>query len=195
MKPLWVLPLTGTVVLGLAILVPAGDAGRGLTVRYSASILIAVSGLIFVGFAGYLIVAGAIGKPLTAYSADTKALSDEVEAIWAQHQPGPLRCIVIADRKIGPSGLLWMKGRPDYVDFSSPSWATPTQIGECRRTGGVAVLAEASPALDSFPASCPQKHLMQVPAAPLLGAVKWPVELVYIPPEGTADACATPVRP
>ena len=189
MKPLWVLPLTGTVALGVGILCPAGDAGRGLGVRTSAFALMGGTLAIFLGFSGYLIIAGAIGKPLTAYSADARLLSREVEAYWAARQPGPLHCIVIADRKIGPSGLLWMQGRPDYVDFSSPSWATPKQIGECRRTGGVAVLAEPSPALDSFPASCPQKQIFQMPAAPLLGRVKWPVELVYIPPEGTTDAC------
>jgi hypothetical protein len=190
MKPLWVLPLTGTVALGLAILFPAGDAGQGLSVRLASYILMGTSAGIFVGFSLYLIVASAIGKPLTAYSVNTKVLSDRVEAFWAERQPSePLRCLVIADRKVGPSGLLWMQGRPDYVDFSSPSWATPRQIGECRRTGGVAILAEPSPALESFPEACSDKQRINVPAARFLGGVTWPVDLTYIPPEGQADAC------
>jgi hypothetical protein len=193
MKPLWVLPLSGTIAWGLAILFPAGNANRGLTVQQTATVLMSATTIVFAGFAIYLMVALAIGKPLTAYSADTQKLARAVEDVWSARQNGPLRCLVIADRKIGPSGLLWMHDRPDYVDFSSPSWATPKQIGECRRTGGVAVLAEGSPALDSFPEACPDHTTFEVPTR-LIGRTKWPVELVYIPPEGNANACKAAPR-
>lgn len=190
MKPLWVLPLSGSVALGLAIVFPAGEPGRGMTQRQGGLTAIVATLTIFLGFATYLIVAAAIGKPLTAFSANTHMLSNEVEAFWARRHGGPLQCLVIADRKIGPSGLLWMNERPDYVDFSSPSWATPRQIGECRHTGGVAVLAEPSNALDSFPSACPDTQRLEMPAALLPGKARWPVELVYIPPEGATAGCA-----
>lgn len=189
LKPLWMLPLGSTLALGLAILFPAGDVRGGLSARASSLILMVVSASIFVGFLAYLKVGSLIGKPLTAYAADTRMLALEIEAEWAKHQSGPLRCIVIGDRKLGPSGLLWLKTRPDYVDFSSPSWATPRQIDDCRRSGAVAVIAEASPALGSFPEACPQKRTFLVKAMPLFGRSQWPVEIVYIPPEGSVNAC------
>ena len=194
-KPLWVLPLSASVAVGLALLFPAGSGGKGWSERASATWLMILSPLLFAGFAVYLVVAGALGKPLAAYSADTRKLARAVEVMWASHHSTPLRCVVIDDRKIGPSGVLFMHGRPDYVDFSSPSWATPRQIGECRRSGAIAALAEPGAALDNFPSACRSSAVrFEVPAMPGMGKVTWPVELVYVPPEGTGAICDAPTR-
>lgn len=194
LKPLWVLPLASSTAAGMALAFPAGSAGEGLGERASARILAGLSACLFAGFAIYLFVAGALGKPLAAYSADGRKLAAAVEALWASRQTDPLRCVVIAERKIGPSGVLFLKGRPDFVDFSSVNWASPRQITQCRRTGAVAVLAEPSTALDNFPAACRAgKQIFDLPTMPGMGGIIGPVELVYIPPEGTAT-CDAPAR-
>jgi hypothetical protein len=184
LKPLWVLPLSSTVAVALAVLFPAGGAGEGLGVKRAAQIISGASAAVFVGFALYLLVAGAIGKPLTAYSADTKMLAEATQALWAENRTTPLTCVVVADRKIGPSGVLWLKGRPDFLDFSSVGWQTPAQIGACRRSGAVAVIADGANILDRFPAACRGgTRRIQVPTAPGMGKVLFPLNLTYIPPE------------
>jgi hypothetical protein len=193
LKPLWVLALSSSVAAGLALLFPAGDTQSGLSERTSASILAPVSAAILALFSLYLVIAGSLGKPLTAYSADTQKLSTAIEQLWASHQKTPLACVVISDRKIGPSGVLFFKNRPDFVDFSSPSWATPRQIGECRQSGAIAALADPTNALSYFPSACrAETKTFQVPAKHQLKAT-WPVELVYIAPEGAAGGgCDAP---
>ena len=184
LKPLWVLPLTSTVAIALAVLFPAGGAGEGLGVKRTAQIICGASVSVFAGFAIYLVVAGAIGKPLTAYAADTKKLAEATQALWAENRKTPLACVVVADRKIGPSGVLWLKGRPDCVDFSSIGWQTPAQIGECRRSGAIAVIADGANILDRFPAACgASARRIEVPTAPGMGKVLFPLDLVYIPPQ------------
>ena len=185
LKPLWVLPLSSTVAVALAVLFPAGGAEEGLSVKRTAQIISGASAAVFAGFALYLVVAGAIGKPLTAYSADTKKLAEATQALWAENRTTPLTCVVVADRKIGPSGVLWLKGRPDFLDFSSVGWQTPAQIGECRRSGAIAVIADGANVLDSFPAACKASvRRFDVPTAPGMGKVLFPLDLSYIPPEG-----------
>lgn len=194
-KPLWVLALASSVAAGLSLLFRAGGVSGGFGERVSAQILISLSALVFAGFTAYLVAAGAVGKPLAAYSADGRALAAEMEKEWAAHSAAPLACVVIADRKIGPTGVLFLKGRPDFVDFSSPSWATPRQIGECRASGAIAALAEPSNALDHFPAACRAgKKRYDLPAMPGMGKSTWPVDIVYIPPEGAGAVCEVPAR-
>ena len=184
LKPLWVLPLSSTVAVALAVLFPAGGAEEGLSVKRSAQIISGASVAVFAGFAIYLVVAGAIGKPLTAYAADTKKLAEATQALWAENRKTPLACVVVADRKIGPSGVFWLKGRPDFVDFSSVGWQSPAQIGECRRSGAIAVIADGANILDNFPAACRASvRRVDVPTAPGMGKVLFPLDLVYIPPE------------
>ena len=192
LKPLWVLPLSSTLAVALAVLFPAGARGVGMQVRTTAKIICGATIFVFAGFAAYLFVAGAIGKPLTAYSADTKKLAGATQAMWSAHQQTRLACVVVADRKIGPSGVLWLTGRPDFLDYSSIGWQTPEQTAACRRSGAIAVLAEGENALEDFPAACRAgTRRINVPSAPGMGKVSFPVDLVYIPPEAS-PACSTP---
>ncbi len=192
-KPLWLQPFCVTTAGGLALLFPAGGQGLGLSERASARISMAMSAVILAGFAAYLIIAGAIDQPLWAFSADTKPLAEATQAFWDKHGEGPLRCVVIADRKIGPSGVLWLKSRPDYLDFSTENWSHPEQIAACRKVGGMAVLAEKSPALDHFDAAClGARETYNVSMMPGQGQTKVPVEFVRIRPEPTPGACVSP---
>jgi 4-amino-4-deoxy-L-arabinose transferase-like glycosyltransferase len=189
-KPLWLQPFCVTTAGGLALLFPAGGQGVGLSERVSARISMIMSALIFLGFAIYLVIAGAIGKPLWAFSANTRALAAATQDMWDANASGPLRCVVIVDRKIGPSGVLWLKSRPDYVDFSAVDWSRPSQIANCRKTGGIAVLAESSQALNNFPRAClGARKRFDVPMMPLQGSATVPVDLVFIAPEGAAAGC------
>ena len=184
-KPLWVLALASSVAAGLALLFPAGPREGGLGEVASAKILAGMSSFVFVGFLAYLYIAGALGKPLAAYSADTRKLAAAATDMWSQRRAEPLSCLVISDRKIAAAGVLFLPGRPDFVDFSSQAWATPRQIAECRRTGAIAALAFNSTELDSFLGACRDTLVrFNVPAMPGMGRVTWPVDLVYIPPEG-----------
>ena len=189
-KPLWVLPLSSTVAIALAVLFPAGGPEEGLRVKRTAQIICGASLFVFAGFVAYLTVAGVIGKPLTAYAADTKKLAEATEALWAENRQTPLACVIITDRKIGPSGVLWLKSRPDFVDFSSGGWQTPAQIARCRRNGGIAVVSEGIEVLDQFPAACrASARRIDLPTAPGMGKVRFPLDLVYVPPEGDAAGC------
>ena len=184
-KPLWVLALASSVAAGLALLFPAGPREGGLGETASAKILAGVSLTVFAGFLAYLYIVGALGKALAAYSADTRKLALAATDMWSQRQKGPLSCLVISDRKIAAAGVLFLPGRPDFVDFSSQAWATPRQIADCRRTGAIAALAFNTSELDSFPGACRESLVrFSVPAMPGMGRLAWPIDLVYIPPEG-----------
>ncbi len=184
LKPLWLLPLASTTAIGLAILWPAGNAGFGLRMKDSARIGMIGSSSIFGAFALYLLIAGLIGKPLAAYSVDTRYLAQQTQALWDAQSKQPLACVVIADRKIGPSGVLWFESRPDFVDFSSPGWHQSEQIAQCRKSGGIAVLSEGREGIESFPRAClDQAQRINVPASGGMGRATFPVELIYIPAE------------
>lgn len=190
-KPLWLQPFCVTTAGGMALFFQAGGQGGGLSERMSARISMAMSVAVFVGFAIYLVIAGAINKPLFAYSANTKPLAGATDALWKAHATGPLRCVVTNDRKVAPSGVLWLKDRPDYLDFSTGNWSHPEQIAACRKTGGVAVLPEPQSVLDNFAPSCVgERRKFDVPMMPLQGSYKVPVELVFIAPEGPDGTCA-----
>ena len=181
-KPLWVLPLSGTVAMGLAMLFPAGEYGRGQSVGTSARMAMVASGVIFVGLSLYLVVACFIGKPLTAYSIDTRRLARDTRAYWRQHSAEPLRCIIIAERKIGPSGILWL---PDYPLFVEAGAGKLPQV--CEASGAVAVYTPDSVAsLADFPNLCPVRETVRLRTMPPIGRTKMTAELGLVPPAGKA---------
>ena len=182
-KPLWVLPLSGSVAMGLAILFPAGEYGQGQSVGTSARMSVIGSGVIFVGLALYLVVASLIGKPLTAYSVDTKRLARETQDYWRKaNGDKPLRCILIAERKIGPSGILWLPDRPWVVEAKAGK-LTP----QCEASGAVAVYTlDVRGGLADFPGLCPARETLRLRTAPPLGRTNMTVELGIIPPAGAA---------
>ena len=186
-KPLWVLSLSSTVAVGLAILFPAGAAGSGLRVCQSARIASIMSAVIFVGFSLYLLIAGLIGKPLTAYSLNTKQLATSTVALWQKHSSRPLACVIIAERKVGPSGVLWLPGHPLILE----GWRDPLPNDGCARTGAIAVIpSDAFDILAGFPKACRDLQSVEVPAVPEFGTPRMTVNLTYIPP-ADAPPCKT----
>ena len=190
-KPLWLQPFCVTMAGGLALFFPAGGLGQGLSERLSARIAMGMSAIVFIGFAAYLVIAGAIDKPLWAFSADTRPLARATENLWRSHQNGPLRCVVIAERKIGPSGVLWIKSRPEYLDFSTPDWSRPSQIAACRQSGAIAVLPpDTRQGLQSFSAACVSQPVrFETPMFVGQGSSTVPMDLYYIAPAGSV--CGT----
>ena len=181
-KPLWVLPLAGTVAMGLAILFPAGEYGQGQSVGTSARMAMVGSGVIFLGLALYLIIASMIGKPLAAYSIDTRRLAGETLALWRKASDQPLRCILIGERKIGPSGILWLPGRPLIVEAHVGK--LPAQ---CEASGAVAVYTpDVSGVFAGFPGLCEARQTVRLRTAPPVGRTNMTAELGLIPPAGAA---------
>ncbi len=192
-KPLWLQPFCVTTAGGLALMFPAGGPGEGMSERVSARIAVAMSAIIFIGFAAYLVTAGVIGKPLWAFSANTEPLAAATQQLWDAHEAGPLRCVVIAERKIGPSGVLWLKSRPDYLDFSTPDWSRSEQIAACRRSGAIAVLPPDLRPLDVFSAACVGPAVRyETPMTLGQGDATVPMDLFYIAPE--ASGCGGGVK-
>ena len=182
-KPLWVLPLSSTAAIGLALMVPADDFGRA---RPFAVAIVIASPLILLGFFAYLFVADAIGRPLPAYEPQARVLAEAVQAEWSAHRKSPVACIVIAERKLGPSPLLWLKPMPKVVDYSSGFWHTPAQIAQCRKTGAVIVDGSGDHEAQKLyaPACILDDRVIKVPARFSLHGATWPMELAYVPPQG-----------
>lgn len=190
-KPLWILPQTSAMAVGLALIFPAGASERGIRVRSSARLAINISGGILVGFVGYLVGAELIGRPASFFSADTKVLAAAVDAKWHDRQNRPLRCILFSEVRLGGTPVLWLRDRPRFVNFIEPSWSRPDQTADCRRTGGVAVVPEGGALQGDVPNAClATRTTIEVPTVLRLGARTFPVDLAYVAPEG--EACPTP---
>jgi len=185
-KPLWVLPLSATVAMGLAILFPAGEYGRGQSVEASARLCMIACSVILAGLAAYLVVACVIGKPLTAYSIDTRRLARDTLAYWRRYSAEPLRCIVIAERKIGPSGILWLLDYPLIVEGGFGKLPE-----SCGASGALAVYPpEGRDGLENFPRLCAARQTVPLRTTPPIGRTSMTVELGLIPPPGVA--CPAP---
>ena len=179
-KPLWVLPLSGSVAAGLAILFPAGAWGQGLSVTASARLSMIASLLIFAGLTIYLLIACFIGRPLTAYSIDTRQLARDTLTFWRQSNTEPLRCIVISERKIGPSGLLWLPDRPLIIE--SVLGKLPA---ECSASGAVAVYTtDTAESMNQFPNLCSSRQSISLRTTPAIGRTTLKVELALITAAG-----------
>ena len=186
LKPLWVLPLSATVAMGLAILFPAGEYGQGQSVAASARLTMIASTVILAGLGVYLVVASVIGKPLTAYSIDTRLLARETLSYWRKHSDQPLRCILVAERKIGPSGILWLPDYPLVVEIGSGKLPAA-----CEASGAVAVyMVDVRDGLVNVPQLCAARQSVPMRTMPPIGRTSMTVELGLLPPPGVA--CPAP---
>ena len=189
-KPLWVLPLAPSAAVGLALIFPA-DEMNDAAQRVFARVTVASSLVVFASFFGYLLLADAIGKPVTAYEPHAERLAEAVENDWRRHQTRDLACIIVADRKLGPSPLLWLRPMPRVVDYSSGFWHGPRKIARCLESGGMIVDASSDhEAEKAFPRACvSEKRVFNVHARFGLKGGDWPVDLIYVPPAG--QGCGT----
>jgi hypothetical protein len=188
-KPLWTTPMTSSSAVGLMLLFPLrGDRGCGE--RGVAKGVVLLSVVAMIGFLAYLFVADIVtasrGAPMVTYAADTRKLGAAVDDFWSAHTSEPLECIVIAERSLAASTVLWMRSRPRYVDFIDEFWSTPSRVARCRRSGGVVVLTHIpgeQAIFDAFPAARDAPRLsVAVPAAFGFSGATWPVELIFLAP-------------
>ncbi len=181
-KPLWVLPLASSTAIGLAVLFPAGHYGEGQNNLSTAKLSAILSGVIFGGLTLYLLVAVMIGKPLAAYSLNLKELAQETQRFWAERSKAPLTCVIIAERKIGPSGVLWLPGHVTIAE----GWR-PTGLPEsCKESGAVAVYpSDATSLLRQDLGLCPVTERVTLRATPPLRKTSITAGLAYLPPQGT----------
>jgi len=179
-KPLWVLPLASSTAIGLAILFPAGNYGDGQDGIATAKLSSIMSAVFFAGLTLYLMIAVLIGKPLAAYSLNMQHLAEETQHFWSERNQGPLTCIITAERKIGPSGVLWLPGRVTIAE----GWRSTGLPADCRNSGAVAVYP--SDVRDSLPdlGLCPNPMSVALRATPPLRSPKQTAELAYLPPKG-----------
>ncbi len=188
-KPLWTTPMTSSSAVGLMLLFPLGDE-RASGERGIAKAIVLLSAVAMMGFLAYLfvadIVSAARGEPMVTYAADTRKLGAAVEDFWQAHTSEPLECIVIAQRALAPSPVLWTRSRPHYVDFIEGFWSTPSRIERCRKSGGIVILTHIpgeQAIFDAFPAARSAPRLsVAVPAAFGFSGATWPVELIYLAP-------------
>ena len=188
-KPLWTTPMTSSSAVGLMLLFPLrGDRPCGE--RGIAKAIVLLSAVAMIGFLAYLFVADVItassGGSMVTYAADTRKLGAAVEDFWKAHTREPLECIVIAERSLAASAVLWTRDRPHYVDFTQGFWSTPSRVERCRKSGGVVILTHIpgeQAIFDSFPPARSAPRLsVAVPAAFGFSGATWPVELIFLAP-------------
>jgi hypothetical protein len=183
--------MTSSSVVGLMLLFPPrGDRARE---RGIAKAIVLLSAVAMIGFFAYLFIADVItassGDPMVTYAADTRKLGAAVEDFWQAHTSEPLECIVIAERSLAASTVLWTRSRPHYVDFIERFWSTPSRIERCKKSGGVVILTHIpgeQAIFDSFPTARSAPRLsVAVPAAFGFSGATWPVELIFLAPNAS----------
>ena len=183
-KPLWVLPMTSSMAVGVALLFGQRVGERASARWPTPKIALALSGALALAFAGFLLVGEAIGQPATYFAAETEPLGAAVDEMWHSRQYKPLACIAITEDHFGGSTVIWSADRPHFVNFFEPAWSKPEQVESCNRSGGIAVMAGVD-VLQAFPNVCAAtRRTVQVGTRLGLSKATWPVDLVYIAPEG-----------
>jgi len=188
-KALWLLPLAPSTAIGLALLFPAGSITNGLIAKASARTGVLGSTIIFIAYWVYLFAGESIDRPMESYLADTRPLSEAVEALWQSHSKGRLACFVTDESKVGTSPVLWLTSRPDIVDITAQGWPTPERVAKCALTGGIAAVLDGGvPIVSRFPNACLSTALpIRVGTIFNVAPTGWPGSIVYIPPNGSSD--------
>ena len=135
-KPLWVLPMTSSMAVGLSLLFPlqrsVGRASAWTTERSA----VALSGGLALGFAGFLIVGEAVGQPAIYFVADTLPLSTAIKDVWRSRQIGSLECVAISENLFGGSAVLWLPDSPRFVNVRNPPGQSPSRSPTARDQAG-----------------------------------------------------------
>lgn len=187
-KSSWLLALTPTTAAALAI-ATAGMTRSQIPGQLAARRVPILSGVIFVGFVGYLLAAVALGKPLKAFSANTRGLATATADLWRKHNDRPLTCVVVAEHKLGLSGALWLPGRTRYLDLSRAVPERANDLSHCRDAGAVAILPREDATFAGLFAGCPSAPF-DVPSFPNVHLTAAEMQLIYLPPAGEPALCA-----
>ncbi len=189
-KALWLLPLTPSAIIGLALLTrkaptedsPAHPSAVALTVKLSAAI--------FILFHAYLLISDAIDQPVESYLADTKPVSEAAEALWSKHSSEKLTCIISDEGKVSISPVLWIASRPQILPLST-EWMTKERQANCAATGGIAVkfvLDGRFPVEEKFPHACLNDAVhMHINSVIGLAKTGWDAEVIYVAPDSNPD--------
>ncbi|GEM_PF-1147212 len=144
-------------------------------------------------FLGFLLLHEQFRSPVITYQLKGQVLAEQINALWAGYDGHDLPCLVINDPMIPGSALLWMRTRPDVVDFASPYWAKPESIAQCLRSGGIAALTPDHPEESvraAFPVTCnAMARRVYIPTR--FGGMSHAqlVDLLVIPPAQSAARC------
>ncbi len=185
-KALWLLPLTPSAIIGLALLVRKMPLENDAADRSAVALTVKLSVVIFILFQGYLLVSDAIDQPVESYLADTRPVSEVAEALWSKHSSERLSCIISDEGKVSISPVLWIASRPQILPLST-EWMTKERQTNCAATGGIAVkfvLDGRFPVEEKFPHACLNDAVhMHINSVFGLGKTGWDAELIYVAPD------------
>jgi hypothetical protein len=185
-KALWLLPLTPSAIIGIALLVRKMPLENDPADRSAVALTVKLSVVIFILFQGYLLVSDAIDQPVESYLADTRPVSEVAEALWSKHSSERLSCIISDEGKVSISPVLWIASRPQILPLST-EWMTKERQTNCAATGGIAVkfvLDGRFPVEEKFPHACLNDAVhMHITSVFGLGKTGWDAELIYVAPD------------
>ena len=185
-KALWLLPLTPSAIIGLALLTHKRLPESGMADRSAVALTVKLSAVIFILFQGYLLISDAIDQPVESYLADTRPVSDAAEALWSKHSSKKLSCIISDEGKVSISPVLWIASRPQILPLGT-EWMTKERQANCASTGGIAVkfvLDGRFPVEEKFPHACLGDAVhMHINSVFELGKTGWDAEVIYVAPD------------
>jgi 4-amino-4-deoxy-L-arabinose transferase-like glycosyltransferase len=192
-KALWLLPLTPSAIVGVALLVNPNrltdDQIGTKSVRLAIGLSVVIAGL----FHLYLLASDVIDQPVESYLADTRPVSEAAQKLWSAHSTEKLTCIVSDESKLSISPVLWIASRPQILPLGSSDWITEARRKTCAETGGIAVkfvLDGHFPVEEKFPNVCHADAIrLHVPSVIGLAKTGWDAEIMYIAPNAHPD-CA-----
>jgi len=182
----WLIPFTPSVILAFVSVVRLDDDLIKPYWQIMIKSCMALTALICVGFAGFVIMRAQSDKPIASYSFDGAHLNQVVEEQWAATHFGTLSCLIVNDHYVAAAPLLWLYDHIRVVDFSVPYWSRPQQIAYCNRHGGVILDVLNGPKIDYaqyFPLMCHGQHQTHIGAR--FGKKDlWAFNVMIVPPEG-----------
>ncbi len=187
-KALWLLPLVPSICIGAALLL--SDSATRANLQDISKITLKSMIVLCVLFWVYLLIGALIKRPHEAFFSNTKPLAEQVEALWARHQSGPLSCVIINEVKLGGSPVLWLKDRPLFIEIPYRPWGTEDKQTLCNEKGAITIeLDEGVAALKFFPRLC-KASAEPITIKTLLGSTseQWKGHIAYLPPQAE-DTC------
>jgi 4-amino-4-deoxy-L-arabinose transferase-like glycosyltransferase len=190
-KALWVLPLTPSAMIGLALIVPSTIADEKSMISRDLRAALGLSAAIFFCFNLYLLGSELIDRPVESYLADTQPVSEAAQHLWRQHSREKLSCIAVNELKLGTSTVLWVPSKPEILPFHGNDWLTNERREACSKSGGIAIefaTDENFRVEEQFPRACRSSSVhLHVGSAFGIAKTGWDAELIYIPPENHPD--------
>jgi hypothetical protein len=182
----WMLPMTTTVVLGIALCVEIKF--KDLRASHLLFTTLGVAALNNALLFGFIEVKAAMGKPIEAFDFDAKPIAERVDALWREISSKPLHCIVVDSRR-SSHVVLWLPSRPKVINVGDPYWSTPRQIKDCLADGGIAVLHENTEQVNAQ-RFCLKKEVETSASSAINKQALFPqLDLFYVSTRGEGGQC------